>query len=210
MAKTRLALRRPGETMGTRGPVAQKTPKRARRNTKATEKPKRPAAVDRLPHAKNGDPDVKDLVRWLYKHNPHLTHGDLALCEQWAEARLLRRAAYDEMLGKGTVDVEHTNVVTGEITTRPEPRGAGITTADRTHGGEVKRHPSIMTWRAAAETERALAVQLGIAPLPRSRLELPDLTKRSIQQQLDEPTQPAEHGARPVATDDDEDLETDL
>lgn len=190
--------------MGTRGPVARKAPKKRKRATPAAAR----QPVDRLPHAKGGDSDVKELVRWLYKHNAHLTHGDLALCEQWAEARLLRRAAYDDMLGKGMMDVEHTNTVTGEVTTRQEPRAAGITTVDRTHGGELKRHPSIMTWRAAAETERALAVQLGIAPLPRSRLELPDPTKKSVKQLLDEPTQPA--NVRPADTDDDEDYETGL
>lgn len=187
--------------------MARKSPKKRKKTTPTADRATRPTA-DRLPHAKNGDPDVKELVRWLYKHNPHLTNGDLALCEQWAEARLLRRAAYDEMLGKGTVDVKRTDAVTGEVTTQAEPRAAGITTADRTHGGEVKRHPSIMTWRAAAETERALAVQLGIAPLPRARLELPDPAKKSIKQLLDESTQQPSAGVRTDsdnADDDDED-----
>lgn len=48
----------------------------------------------------------------------------------------------------------------------------GLTQADATHGGELRKHPAVTIWRAAMSAADALARQFGFSPSSRLRLGL--------------------------------------
>lgn len=47
----------------------------------------------------------------------------------------------------------------------------GITTVDAAHGGELRRHPSVITWRQAADMARQCMSLLGMSPVSRARIQ---------------------------------------
>jgi P27 family predicted phage terminase small subunit len=47
----------------------------------------------------------------------------------------------------------------------------GITTLDAAHGGEMRRHPSVITWRQAADMARQCMSLLGLSPVSRARIQ---------------------------------------
>ncbi len=47
----------------------------------------------------------------------------------------------------------------------------GINTVDAAHGGELRRHPAVITWRQAADMALQCMGLLGMSPVSRARIQ---------------------------------------
>lgn len=124
----------------------------ARGPVPAAGKARAQASTDR-PKAPTGThKEIRKLFNMIAKANPHLTGGDSAMLLTYAQAVFLQNLAIDNLIADG------------------------IWIYDTTHGdgSEKRRHPSVITWRTAAEQARQAARALGVTPLDRARVVQPD------------------------------------
>lgn len=95
-------------------------------------------------------PDVARVFRRLCATLPQLSGADEEMLLQMAQASVLGRRSFERM------------------------ESDGLFQADRTHGGELRRHPGLLAWRTAGEVVRHCAGRLGGSVLDRQRLASPE------------------------------------
>lgn len=123
--------------MGTRGPVRKGVGRFV-------------GAVPRTTGIKS--PEVKDVFRRIVATVPGLTAADEATVTTLAEATVLQRRAFAEIMAYG------------------------LLVPDMAHGGDLRRNPALIIWRTAVEVSRAAAGKLGATPLDRARLGLEEMS----------------------------------
>jgi P27 family predicted phage terminase small subunit len=94
-------------------------------------------------------PVERAQYRRLVQALPDVTQADEALLETLAQALVLQRTAFAEILQEGLLVV------------------------DAAHGGDLRRNPALIAWRTASEVTRAALARLGGSPLDRQRLPEP-------------------------------------